>query len=404
MKENTAASTLPPPPARPSGASSARSDSQRRQGLVDVERRALGGIFVYLPYWLGVTAVEGLDETEPKLVAAVALVWLVLAVARYALRRNFPAHVERNEPQARTLLAVLVLGNGLLLSLLGVGAQHWPPLSPVLHPLILAGGIICAVATMTMGMEGFVRYGMPTVMLVPFMIGQAFPFNVANAASCLIIALFMLYLVKASRHVHDDYWGAVEARASLEERAAELEQLSLTDPLTQIPNRLYFERRLADEWARALRNRQPISVLMIDIDHFKRVNDKFGHPFGDRCLVAVAVQLRRTLYRDVDTVARCGGEEFVAVLPDTGAEAAAAVADRVRLAVASLALTANGVRVPFTCSIGVVTVEPRSSEQTPAAAIVLADRALYEAKAAGRDRVVAVPATADATGQQPVPA
>ena len=71
---------------------------------------------------------------------------------------------------------------------------------------------------------------------------------------------------------------------------------------------------------------------------------------------------------------------------------------------AGLALTANGMRVPFACSIGVVTVEPRSSKQTPAAAIVLADRALYEAKAAGRDRVVAIAATADATGPQPVPA
>ena len=285
-----------------------RTERQRRQALIDVDQRAVGGIFVYLPYWLAIASIEGLDRSEPQLVFGVSMAWLVIALARYWLHRQFAARVERDEARARTLLAVLILGNGLAFSLLCVGAQHWRPLMPVLQPLILAGGIICAVATMTMGIEPFVRYGMPAVMLVPFMIGQALPFNASNALASVVVALFMLYLVRASKRIHDYYWSAVEARALLELRAAELEQLSITDPLTLIHNRLYFERRVVEEWTRAVRHQESLSLLMIDLDHFKRLNDAYGHPFGDRCLVATAAALRRSLYRDVDIMARYGGE------------------------------------------------------------------------------------------------
>jgi diguanylate cyclase (GGDEF)-like protein len=128
--------------------------------------------------------------------------------------------------------------------------------------------------------------------------------------------------------------------------------------------------------------------MVLDLDHFKRVNDGHGHPFGDRCLIATATALQATLHRAVDLVARYGGEEFVVLLPDTSAVAAAEIAERLRVAVQSIDLRHDGQQVPITCSIGVATLSPCTLPDRPTASVDLADRALYDAKAAGRNRVV----------------
>lgn len=123
---------------------------------------------------------------------------------------------------------------------------------------------------------------------------------------------------------------------------------------------------------------------MIDIDHFKVINDDHGHPFGDVCLQAVASALQDALRRPGDVVARYGGEEFAVLLPCIDHAGAEAVAQRLRAAVAALALTHQGRRVPLTCSIGVHSVAACTAAQV----ISGADQALYAAKRQGRNRVV----------------
>ena len=172
-----------------------------------------------------------------------------------------------------------------------------------------------------------------------------------------------------------------------------LSQLSITDPLTGLANRRRLEESLEQEWQRAGRTLTPLSLAMVDIDHFKRYNDEHGHREGDRCLQRIAATLERSV-RDTDLVARYGGEEFAIVMPDTDAAAAREIAERVRQAISALAepLTADKV---VTASVGVATLQDQEHRDTSREAgrqaldrlVERADNALYEAKRAGRNRV-----------------
>ncbi len=162
-------------------------------------------------------------------------------------------------------------------------------------------------------------------------------------------------------------------------------QQARTDALTGVLNRREFDARLAAELRRARRYGKACALLLLDIDHFKQVNDNHGHPAGDSVLQALARLLAAQL-RDVDCVARYGGEEFVALLPETDDQAACAVAERVRAAVAGCAFAlADGTALHITVSIGVASF-PRSGDSA-GALVTHADQALYAAKQAGRNRV-----------------
>ncbi len=168
---------------------------------------------------------------------------------------------------------------------------------------------------------------------------------------------------------------------------ARLKQIGLTDPLTGVSNRRYFEQRLMEACATAQRYRRPLACLFADVDHFKRINDSWGHPAGDAVLrdIArlIAVQLRHS-----DVLCRYGGEEFVILLPDTAGEAACEIAERIRLAVAS-----HPFDIPsgVTVSAGVSALEQFAEADLAGMSQQLvsrADVALYRAKQEGRDRVV----------------
>lgn len=157
------------------------------------------------------------------------------------------------------------------------------------------------------------------------------------------------------------------------------------DPLTEIFNRRTYEASIAAELERFKRYKKPFSILFLDIDHFKQVNDRYGHDAGDRVLRAIARKVREIL-RKPDVFARYGGEEFVIILPETTLENGVGVAQKIRDLVADTVFEYEGERVPVTVSLGVTEVEPGDLE---AAHITQrADRHLYRAKAGGRNRVI----------------
>jgi len=184
----------------------------------------------------------------------------------------------------------------------------------------------------------------------------------------------------------------LEIARQLELANAALRRLAHLDGLTEIPNRRAFDETLAWEWRRVERSGGEISLLLVDIDHFKRYNDRYGHSVGDECLRQVARVLSESHARPGDFAARYGGEEFAVILPETTPAGAAHVAERLRTAVSDLELT--GVDIPegarVTVSVGVAAIRPGNST-TPATLIEAADRALYAAKAQGRNRVVIAP-------------
>ncbi len=177
----------------------------------------------------------------------------------------------------------------------------------------------------------------------------------------------------------------VHLQQRLAKKQAELERLAWTDSLTDLPNRRFLQKRLEEEIVRATRYQVPLSALMLDIDHFKKINDTYGHAAGDQVLIQVGLILKEYC-RGSDFPTRYGGEEFCILAPNTTLEGAKSLAERIReeLAKKSL-LTFDGIAIPVTCSIGVATYhnEMLSGQEL----IEKADEMLYLAKGGGRNRV-----------------
>lgn len=171
-----------------------------------------------------------------------------------------------------------------------------------------------------------------------------------------------------------------------------LDELAVSDPVTGLRNARYFRARLREEKARAQRSGEPLSVVVMDLDRFKRVNDRYGHPVGDEVLVAVSAAITGVV-RGGDTAAtlrgtaaRMGGEEFALLLPDTDGFAARAIAERVRRAVRDAVVhTPEGEEVRITISCGVASGRPTDADGGQAI-YAAADQAMYQAKRAGRNR------------------
>ncbi len=167
-----------------------------------------------------------------------------------------------------------------------------------------------------------------------------------------------------------------------------LQRLATSDGLTQIANRRRFDEYLDQEWRRMVREKAPLSLILCDVDFFKTYNDTYGHQAGDKCLQQVAKALSLCVSRPADLVARYGGEEFAVILPNTNAEGAVQIAEKVRFKIKALEIAhANSqVSTCLTLSLGVASIVP-SHESSPAMLISAADQALYQAKAEGRDAV-----------------
>jgi diguanylate cyclase (GGDEF)-like protein len=180
-------------------------------------------------------------------------------------------------------------------------------------------------------------------------------------------------------------WEIHRLYRELKRAHARLQEFSIRDGLTGVYNRRFFDERYAREIERAKRTGRALSVLMVDVDHFKLFNDTQGHQRGDECLIAVAAAVARQARRPGDFVARYGGEEFVIVLPDTDRAGAATVSERVRDAVAALRIATSAPSGIVTLSVGASTIE--HSPPTTDALLRAADTALYMAKNSGRNRV-----------------
>ena len=198
------------------------------------------------------------------------------------------------------------------------------------------------------------------------------------------ITLLTEIAVQAAIAIHQG-----ELYEELQQANQALENLATLDGLTKIANRRKFDQYLQQEWGRAERSRSPLSMILCDIDHFKKYNDTYGHQAGDACLQQVAKTLSQSVSRAMDLAARYGGEEFALILPDTSAQGALHLAQHVRSQIRSLEISHRA--SPFevvTLSMGVATLIPQPG-QDPSLLIQTADQSLYRAKETGRDRYCA---------------
>ncbi|NIJ35681.1 diguanylate cyclase (GGDEF)-like protein [Sphingopyxis panaciterrae] len=259
---------------------------------------------------------------------------------------------------------------------------QWPDLAIGLPFLILAGLALAesggAVSRASRGFEQVVRAGGPlmlpaTLLTVSAVLVRTHPLHAIAGCAAAILGYGLRTIWVQVRHldVHD-----------------RLERLTLVDPLTGLGNRRQFDDSLRREWARARRTGQGVALLMIDVDHFKMLNDAYGHPVGDRRLHEVAEALAGCATRGADIVVRYGGEEFAAIVPAVTPEQATLLAEVMRIAVERLDLPSPAPAGRVTVSIGVGHIDHVAGDDV-AALTAAADAALYEAKQRGRNRTMA---------------
>lgn len=337
---------------------------------------------VYLLYALQMLAVVGYAVAPDGMRT-------VCVGAYFAFATTFTEQFLRLAGISKRVRAALY-GPAALLLLVGAAAALAPSLAPPLMafgaPVLMALAAAAVIAAVGISIAGG---SVPARYFVAAMAGPAIGFTVAggldagNPAAPLAAEWWVLggvawQSVGLVLAIADRLRGA-------EQQAARLGEYAYRDPLTAIPNRRAFDERLDREWRRALRSGSPLALVMIDIDHFKNYNDKYGHQRGDECLKLVAVEIGETARRAGDFAARYGGEEFAMILADTPIEGAQAMGETVRMAVRDLEIPFGDAVV--TISAGCAAFVP-ADWQSAGDLVAAADAALYIAKATGRDRVV----------------
>lgn len=355
---------------------------------IQIRQRAAAFVCIGMPtlIYFGIIAATERDWTLSGLVCATAI---VIAFSFAALRRGISGYLAvRPAVVAQTIL--------LLYLVTFSGAEHarglWFLSMPLFSILLLPpreGGIWAAgstaIAVYLMSSAADIQGG------TAYTSAYIIRFTIVTVLTAGVLLWSETLLQRYRERIEgqnaalaaerDQLEHEIEQRTALEE---ELRYLATTDPLTGLLNRRAFMTELADEMTRSQRLHSRFTLLMLDLDHFKQVNDTYGHPAGDAVLAHLAALLTEQL-RSIDKLARIGGEEFAILLVDTNAEGAANVIERLLNAIRQqpTVLPESGKTIAITASIGCTESRDEDNEQS---ALVRADRALYAAKQAGRDQ------------------
>jgi diguanylate cyclase (GGDEF)-like protein len=337
------------------------------------------------------------DHSAPAEAGVAYLVWLLdlqnLYLCAAALVRWYVAE-DRDE---RDLFRALSIYTSIYFVIVFVNDHYFagnPAFGPQYATIVtLAFAVLCGLAlrapsarpvrSVNSNLVRMVRSGSPILLAVALLTASLFLIRVEYLWGCvgILIAVLGIGVRTTLMQVHQ-----IENREALRRKASALQTIAWTDALTGVPNRHFFTEALARACRRERRPGQQ-AILMIDIDHFKLLNDRYGHPVGDGCLRDVARALQCALVRADDVLARYGGEEFIVLLRDSPTAGAQAVAERLRATVQDLRIeNAGSPERVVTVSIGVASAE-LTDEAAAARMVEDADRALYEAKCAGRNQV-----------------
>lgn len=367
-------------------AHSALPPAHQMRCVQDTAHRMRNGLLVYPAIWFILTWMDGYALRHVPEVLGHGLALSLASWLRWRYHQHLPVAMARDLPRARLTMRGLSLAYNLYWGLLCALIMSAPD-APNLRWMMLVSTVgITAGGTVIVAIDAALPLIYPLVTLGPTVVTLLPQGGEVNVAIAVLTAVFFGYSLGIARLVGHDYWARLRGQALLEQRAQELEAQSRTDALTQIPNRLRFQEWLSQSWRDARRRREPLAIAMIDLDHFKRINDTHGHPFGDVCLQAAARVLSRALLRPCDFVARYGGEEFVVLMPNTDLEGAQAVAERLLNDIGQTVVEHRGASVRLSCSIGVAVCRPGVLDQA-SQLVREADQALYQAKQDGRGRV-----------------
>jgi diguanylate cyclase (GGDEF)-like protein len=359
---------------------------QRRIDM-DLLSRAMTGVVVYgfmLPvvFWP-----FDFYILQPTLSTVFALSMLFISILRgchYAITKSL---YQYSVKLWRSSFYFLSLCHASILSTFFVFSIFDERFTAILHVTMLAiGGISSGAVVALIPRIKFALVNL-SVLLVPsivsgIIISEKFPF-------AAMIAVFFGYIAMIGVRSSKEYNRSFETELILDQQKNELERLSKIDALTNIYNRGYFNIEFEKQWEYASRLKLRLSLLLVDVDHFKAFNDNYGHLLGDACLVHVAKIINQVGKRETDIAARFGGEEFVLLILENESESekAAKVAEILRQKIESSPFKVDDKLFPVTVSIGVASIQP-SHKMDSRQLIEHADSALYQAKHQGRNLVI----------------
>ena len=297
--------------------------------LLDLNQRARGGTLIYLPLWLVMTLPFGLADSHAQFFFVNTLLILATTSLRLWCHSLSKEYLLKNRRLLEGILTATVLWAALHWGVLTALVLFDPSLQAMRPVFVTAAPGFAAAGACTMSMSSLIRIGFPIFVLVPGVVACLVDGSQENLLNAMMALLFTIYITLAARTMHGDYWRAMSNQKLSELRAEEMLLLSITDSITRLKNRMYFDHQYVREWRRAVRGQSSIAVLMLDLDKFKEFNDNYGHLAGDECLRMVARAMEGVIQRPGDFVARYGGEEFVMVLPDTSRQGAKFIAEKV---------------------------------------------------------------------------
>jgi diguanylate cyclase (GGDEF)-like protein len=358
----------------------------QKQGLIDLIHRAKGGIAIHLAIWFVLTLSDQLLTRFPSFFYINSVIFLCIVGSRTWHFSYLNRHPEADISKMYHWFVGNILFGGLHWGIMcAIILFHWDD-SSARYIWIVVTFAVAIGGSLVLSISNAIRVYYSIALIMPSVCTMVLYGGYEQWVIAAFAILALLYIQATAKVINADYWSGIKNRFLAEKRAEEMHQLSHTDQLTQLNNRMFFDGRFAEEWELSSRMTSPLSILMLDLDNFKIINDSHGHVFGDECLRRVAQTLLATIQRETYSVARYGGEEFVILLPDTCQHDSETIAARVLLAISEIGMSDDGQPISLTCSIGIATAYAEL-DQNREALLKSADVALYQAKNKGRNRI-----------------
>ncbi|RJP84777.1 MAG: diguanylate cyclase [Desulfobacteraceae bacterium] len=356
-----------------------------RRVIDDLKSRSTIGMYFYMAVTIGVLSVDGFYKRHFAFSVAFLAAMTFIAIFRISHYYLFDK-IEKTSPR---LNFIAFFASVFATSLTwGLGFAYF-----MVQPEELSSKIIMLASTVGLDSGGVVAF-IPSwgtsalytvIMLMPAAIALSY-FGVYPALVLLII-LFIAYMMMIAFRGNREYWNALENEYLLKQKTEEIQRISRVDVLTGLYNRRYFDEIFNIQWKAAVRNSTPMTIVIADIDHFKRINDTYGHLAGDAYLKKIAELLAGIFKRDTDFIARYGGEEFVFLLDGLDRDAVIALAETVRSETGKMTLFHYDHKIQTTISLGISSCVPQPNDQKDRL-FEKADKAMYQAKNSGRNQVV----------------
>lgn len=360
--------------------------AQFRERLMrDLSERSIPGIPAYIAAWSVIVFATGFHHTHATVAYPAWIGFLLVSALRLIYQVTYQRLYRFSVALNYGLFLITVLIPVGLWSALFIYCIVGPNTDDIRILMVMATAGLCSGAMTSFAPDRKIAIAYLMLIILPASVSII----VFNREEMPLFYLMITYigftLLQLSRGSRE-YWSALENEAALAEKTRQLEDISKIDGLTGIYNRRHFNQILDLEWKRGSRENRVLTLIMLDIDHFKHINDTFGHLAGDDYLKSVAAILKGSFKRCTDVIARYGGEEFTILLPATPLADATALAESLRQNIARHRTRSGKIDLQATVSLGLASCIP-DHKTPPENLISLADKALYQAKTAGRNQV-----------------